>query len=192
MCGRYVCEEDQSIDLAALYRAVRISHPDVTLKSGEIFPTETVPLLMGRELTPTPARWGFAGYGGKGVIINARAETAAVKPTFADAVTRGRCLVPATGYFEWNTAKVKHRYSPADGGILYMAGLCRPSPEGLRFVIVTTPSDPVAIAAAVHPRMPLLIPPTKAEAWLGDTAFARHLLQSPDPASVPLTAVRAV
>lgn len=60
MCGRYVCEEDQSIDLAALYRAVRISHPDVTLKSGEIFPTETVPLLMGRELTPTPARWGFA------------------------------------------------------------------------------------------------------------------------------------
>lgn len=192
MCGRYVCEEDQSIDLAALYRAVRAGYPDVTLKSGEIFPTETVPLLTGTELAPVPAVWGFRGYGGKGVIINARAETASEKVTFADAVTRGRCLVPATGYFEWDTAKAKHRFTPADRGLLYMAGLCRKTPDGLRFVVITTPSAPVGAAAAVHPRMPLLIPALSADDWMRDTAFALRYLQSPAVGAVPLTAERVM
>jgi putative SOS response-associated peptidase YedK len=192
MCGRYVCEEDQSIDLAALYRAVRVGYPDVALKSGEIFPTETVPLLTGTELTPVPAVWGFRGYGGKGVIINARAETAKEKVTFADAVTRGRCLVPATGYFEWDSAKAKYRFTPADRGLLYMAGLCRKTPDGLRFVIITTSSAPVGAAAAVHPRMPLLIPALSADDWMRDTAFALRYLQSPAVGAVPLTAARVV
>jgi putative SOS response-associated peptidase YedK len=190
MCGRYVCEEDQSIDLAALYRAVRISHPDVTLKSGEIFPTETVPLLMGREVTPAPAAWGFRGFDGKGIIINARAETAAVKPAFADAVRGGRCVIPATGYFEWTPTKEKHRFSPADGELLYMAGLCRVTPEGLRFVILTTPASPVPLAASVHPRMPLLLPAPSVGDWIREPAFARHYLQSPAVTAIPLLDTR--
>ena len=45
MCGRYVAENDTSIDMGALYRELRMSYPGINLKSGEIFPTETVPLL---------------------------------------------------------------------------------------------------------------------------------------------------
>ena len=172
MCGRYVAEEDKSIDLAALYRVVRADYPSATLKSGEIYPTDTVPLLTGAGLIPRPGKWGFPGFDGKGVIINARAETAAQKPTFCDAFRAGRCIIPATGYFEWDPAKGKHLFSPASGGLLYMAGLFRPTPEGLRFVILTTPSEPVPVAAAIHHRMPVLLSAPSAKAWVEDMSFA--------------------
>jgi putative SOS response-associated peptidase YedK len=190
MCGRYTCEEDQSVDLAALYHTVRVSYPEVNLKTGEIFPTDTVPLLTGKSLMPAPAAWGFKGFDGRSVIINARAETAAEKPTFAEAVRTGRCIVPATGYFEWNGAKEKYRFNAADGGLLYMAGLVRPYPEGLRFVILTTDSSPVYAAAAVHPRMPLLIPALSVDDWMRDPAFARAYLRTPAVGAVPLDSRR--
>lgn len=186
MCGRYICEEDQSIDLAALYRAVRISRPDVSVKSGEIFPTDTVPILTGAGLLPTPAAWGFRGYQGKGILINARAETAAVKPTFAHAVRQGRCIIPATGYFEWTPAKEKHLFTPADGGLLYMAGLFQASAEGIRFVILTTPSEPVTAAFSIHPRMPLLLPLPAVSRWVRESAFALRYLDRPAVGAVPL------
>lgn len=190
MCGRYVSEEDKSIDLAALYRAVRLSHPDVTLKTGEIFPTDTVPLLTGTKLTPTPASWGFRSYDGKSVIINARAETAAEKPTFAEPVRAGRCIVPATGYFEWNAGKEKYRFSPMDGQLLYVGGLWRMTLKGLAFVILTTDSSRIREAAAVHPRMPLLIPALSVDDWMRDTSFALRYLTAPAVGAVPLSVER--
>ena len=190
MCGRYVAEEDTDIDLGALYRAVRANYPDVKLKSGEIYPTDTVPLLTGTKLTPTPASWGIPGFNGKGVIINARAETASEKPTFRTAFERGRCIVPATGYFEWNTAKQKYRFTPTDQGLLYMAGLCRMTDAGLRFVILTTSSAPLSEAAAVHVRMPVLLPPSCVDAWMRNTAFAARYLREPATGSVPLDCLR--
>lgn len=190
MCGRYVAEEDSNIDLGALYRAVRANYPDVRLNSGEIYPTDTVPLLTGTKLTPTPASWGFPGFDGKGVIINARAETASEKPTFRTAFERGRCIVPATGYFEWNTAKQKHRFSPTDRGLLYMAGLCRMTDAGLHFVILTTSSAPLGEVAAVHARMPVLLPPSCVDDWMRNTAFAARYLREPAVGSVPLDCLR--
>ena len=190
MCGRYVAEEDTNIDLGALYRAVRVNYPDVKLKSGEIYPTDTVPLLTGTKLVPTPASWGFPGFDGKGVIINARAETAPEKPTFRIAFERGRCIVPATGYFEWNAAKQKHRFTPTNHGILYMAGLCRLTNEGLRFVILTTSSTHLSEAAAVHARMPVLLPPSSVDDWMRNAAFAARYLREPAVGSVPLDCLR--
>ena len=190
MCGRYVCEEEQSMDLATLYRSVRMSHPDVKLKTGEIFPTDTVPLLTGTNLTPTPAVWGFRGYDGKGIIINARAETAAEKPTFREAVRSGRCIVPATGYFEWNGAGEKYRFSASDGGLLYMGGLLRATPTGPRFVILTVDSSRAHDAAAVHPRMPLLLSASSAADWMRDAAFAAAYIKAPPVSAVPLNVSR--
>ncbi|MBQ3508109.1 MAG: SOS response-associated peptidase family protein [Clostridia bacterium] len=190
MCGRYVAEEDTNIDLGALYHAVRVSYPNVLLKSGEIFPTDTVPLLTGNKLMPMPASWGFPGFDGKGVIMNARAETATEKPMFRAAFQQGRCIIPATGYFEWNTAKQKHRFSPSNHGILYMAGLCRMTSEGLRFVILTTSSASVSDASAIHPRMPVLLPALSVDDWMRDSAFASRYLQAPAVGAVPLDCTR--
>ena len=66
MCGRYVAEDDESIEMGALYRELRMSYPGINLKSGEIFPTETVPLLCGNEKVPVPGTWGFPKFDGKG------------------------------------------------------------------------------------------------------------------------------
>ena len=190
MCGRYVAEEDTNMDLGALYRAVRANDPDIKLRSGEIYPTDTVPLLTGTRLIPTPASWGFPRYDGKGVMINARAETASEKITFRHAFEKGRCIVPATGYFEWNTAKQKYRFTPTNHGIIYMAGLCRMTDDGLRFVILTTSSAAVNEAAAVHARMPVLLHPTAVDNWMRNTEFAARYLREPAVGSVPMDCLR--
>src|SRR6266567_6178946 len=76
-------------------------------------------------------RWGLVPSWAKGAaggarMINARAETVAVKPAFRSAFARRRCLIPADGYYEWMTEdKVKQPYYiyRTDGGILAFAGI---------------------------------------------------------------------
>ena len=93
------------------------SAASVLHSSGEIRPTDVVPVLApDRNRNPEvyPMRWGFrlAGRGPKGqrgtvenrsmLVVNARVETAAQKPSFRDAWLRHRCIVPASCYFEWD------------------------------------------------------------------------------------------
>lgn len=101
MCGRFTGNIDRE-DLKKIYTATTEAFPGVNLSSGEIFPTNTVPILRGSDkgLTPVPAVWGYPKYQGKGVIINARAETAAEKFTFKDSLRNWRCVVPTTGHVE--------------------------------------------------------------------------------------------
>ena len=68
---------------------------------GEMSPTDIVPVIASnrnRQRAVFPMKWGFTG---KTLLMNARVETAAVKPTFKDAWTSHRCIVPASYYFEW-------------------------------------------------------------------------------------------
>ncbi|MBQ7338866.1 MAG: SOS response-associated peptidase [Clostridia bacterium] len=174
MCGRYTAEEDTSIDMRALYRELRMSYPEVQLKSGEIYPTETVPLLCGRDKTPVPGTWGFPKYDGKGVIINARAESVQEKVSFRDAFYHRRCLVPTTGYFEWSRQKVKYRFGLPDAPMFCLAGLWTHTNEGLRFVILTT--DANASVLPVHHRMPLVLTGEMTDAWVHSAQDAARCL----------------
>lgn len=184
MCGRYTVEEDESVDLRKLYRDIRLTHPHILLKSGEIFPSDTVPLLCGakggQNTLPAPAIWGFPGYKGKQLIINARAETASEKPSFRDSFLMGRCAIPTCGYYEWAADKTKYRFNLPEQKILYLAGLCRLYPEGLRFVVLTT--EAVPSVRPVHHRMPLLLDETALADWILKTNFARQHLTAPMPA----------
>lgn len=184
MCGRYTVEEDESVDLRRLYRDIRLSHPDVLLKSGEIFPTDTVPLICGakggQKTLPAPATWGFPGFKGTRLIINARAETASEKSSFRDSFHWGRCAIPTCGYYEWDAEKAKHRFNLPDKKVLYLAGLCRLYPEGLRFVVLTTAAVPSVLP--VHHRMPLLLDDTALSDWILDTGYARTRLTATMPA----------
>lgn len=179
MCGRYVAEDDESVDMGALYRALHTAYPTVQLKSGEILPTDTVPLICGREKTPMPGTWGFPGYNGKGLIINARVESVAEKVTFRDAFLRCRCIVPTTGYFEWSKQKQKFRFNLPGTRMVYLAGLYRSTPEGLRFVILTTAANDSA--ARIHPRMPLILAGGMTDAWVADTGEAMACLRATMP-----------
>lgn len=129
-----------------------------------------------------PARWGFPAGGMAApsrLLINARLETAARLATFRDAYRARRCLVPADGFYEWprkgegrDPTRHPSWYHHADGSLLLMAGLYGPPPQaGGRpvFTILTMPANEVV--APAHHRMPVVLSPRAARAWLDDPRF---------------------
>jgi putative SOS response-associated peptidase YedK len=114
-----------------------------------------------------PAGWGFQSRGGR-LLINARSETAASKPSFRHAFRDRRCAVVADGFYEW-TGPAKARrplwFHPPDGGLLLLAGLWEDEGEAPpRFTVLTT--DANEVVAQAHDRMPVLLPPERLDVWL--------------------------
>lgn len=188
MCGRYTSYLDECDELKSIYTVMRQTYPGIRFHSGEIFPTNTVPLLTGQNngLQPVPGIWGYPGFDGKGVLINARAETASVKPTFAESVQCRRCVVPTTGYFEWSPTKRKYLFRQPEKKILYLAGLYRNYTDGMRFVILTTAAN--ESTADVHPRMPVILTEEMLEPWGYDAKFAQEYLRAAMPSLVKMEA----
>jgi putative SOS response-associated peptidase YedK len=143
--------------------------------------------------------------------INARAESLADRSAFQRPLARGRCLVPADGFYEWadrpgGGARIPHWIHHARGGVLAFAGLrerwfgaggragrdATPAPEpALRtFAIVTT--APNAAVAPLHDRMPAVLPPTAWDAWLDPETPVAEALALLAPAPEGLLAARAV
>ena len=93
MCGRYQFSEDSSATLAQIMREL-----GCTEFAGEIFPSAAAPVLKaeGGAVRPALLDWGFP-IQGKRLVINARAETAAVKPLFRDSLNARRCVIPSSG-----------------------------------------------------------------------------------------------
>jgi putative SOS response-associated peptidase YedK len=128
----------------------------------------------GRHLEPL--HWGMPGTGKrKGPLINARSESARFAEAFRGAFQGGRCVVPADGFFEWKTVgegggqgrgnKGRGTRQPIwfhrpDGRLLLLAGLC----EGDAFTVLTT--APNALIGQIHDRMPAILSPEEASAWL--------------------------
>ncbi|HBE87400.1 MAG TPA: SOS response-associated peptidase, partial [Lachnoclostridium sp.] len=107
MCGRYYIEIDD-VELRSIVAEVERK---TAVKTGEIFPTNLAPVLSPDGIMKA-MRWGFPKYDGKGEIINARSETAAEKNMFRRPMMEGRCLVPASWYFEWERrGKQKVKYA---------------------------------------------------------------------------------
>ena len=105
-------------------------------------------------------------------LNNARGETVATKPSFKVAFSRRRCIVPASGFYEWKTeGKVKQPYffSLKSGRPIALAGIWeswqKPDGSELRTVcIITTSANEVM--APVHDRMPVIIAPDNWQSWL--------------------------
>jgi putative SOS response-associated peptidase YedK len=124
-------------------------------------------------------------------MINARAETAGEKPAFRKALAARRCLMPATGWYEWKQGggpKQPYFVTGTDGASLAMAGLWefwRAKDGGepvLSCAVLTT--DAVGPLAEIHHRMPLLLPPAAWEAWLDPDAGAPESLLRPPSAEL--------
>lgn len=181
MCGRYTGYVDESDELKTIYTAACAAYPSEEFREGEIFPTNCAPLLgvRGGKLSPFPAVWGFPGYRGKEVIINARAETAADRPTFTDSLRSRRCIVPTTGYFEWSKEKRKYLFRQPEKKILYLAGLYAPCIDSTRFVVLTTAAN--SSVAEVHHRMPVVLRDSELMSWVSDVSSARVLLFNKRP-----------
>lgn len=129
-------------------------------------------------------RWGWHPSFMRGPLINSRWETVPTKNTFNLAFAECRCVVPATGYFEWQRdAKdkplAKHMFRPVGGGFIRIAGLwtVEKGEEGpeRRFLVITRP---MVLYGAIHDRTPLILSPEATEVWLDPKAEERELFEA--------------
>lgn len=193
MCGRYALNatSQQLMDHFELVKSVDFS------ARFNIGPTSVVPVIRQSpegERVAGLLKWGLVpnwsqdpSNGAK--MNNARAETVADKPSFGGAFRRRRCLIPATGFYEWKTVgKIKQPYfiRYKSGELMAMAGLWEswrnPSGEILRtFCVITT--RPNNIMEPIHDRMPVLIPPGNFGAWLDPAIPGEDLAELLEPMS---------
>lgn len=184
MCGRYQLNPEDSAEIAKIVIQVQ-----ERIKTGEIFPTDAVPVLaeFANELAPRPMVWGYPRFGGKpGSIINARSETAIDRPMFRKSLLERRCVVPTTGFFEWGLGeagkKIKYRFNLPGDRALYLAGLWNDFAGEERCIILTTAAN--ESMNGIHDRMPVILRGNALEQWVSDTNVALGLLQAVPPALV--------
>ncbi len=192
MCGRYTltASGQELVDLFGLPEA------PVLDPRYNVAPSQAVPVVRagaaGRQLVL--ARWGLIPHWANDPaignrLINARSDTAAEKPSFRDAFRKRRCLIPATGFYEWQKQggrKQPFHFRLADGRPFAFAGLWEQWDKGEQPVesctVLTTAANDVV--RPVHECMPVILRPGDFSAWLdplGSPAGLQALLR-PYPA----------
>lgn len=180
MCGRYVFE----FTAESLAQAFGMVPPGYTIRHGyNIAPGQYIIIVRPErdQRVAEVAFWGLIPGWVKDPTafskpINARAETLIEKPTFRTAFKRKRCLVPATGFYEWKVeGKAKQPYflHPVEGGLFAFAGLMEDwqGPNGEQMIsacIITT--EPNDLMAPIHNRMPVILPEAAWPLWLNPAA----------------------
>ena len=184
MCGRYyIAEDDQAEELRQIIDSInRKYNGDGAVKtSGEIFPSETVPVIAtskAQKIMPFAMEWGYSTADGNR-LINARSETAAQKPTFMDGMLHRRCIIPASWYFEWNRnekGKPKYAIGIDQKNVIYMAGIYRFEHDRPVFSILTR--EPAESIRFIHNRMPVILPREAVRDWLNTSYKADEILRS--------------
>jgi putative SOS response-associated peptidase YedK len=185
MCGRYVVAYDPE----TLVSGFSLTRIQPFPRRWNVAPTTPVPVVYETkegERVCELMRWGLVphwaadpGIGAK--LNNARVEGMAEKPSFRQAVRRRRCLLPASGFYEWQPVPgpggkpVKQPWyiSPVDAPFFAMAGLFeawRPKDSQrdddwlLTCCVITTAAN--RLMAPIHDRMPVMVPPEHWAAWL--------------------------
>ena len=175
MCGRFV----RSSPVSLVCEAFNIQQASIEIApSYNISPSQEIVIINNKGTKQLiQCRWGFlpspakdASMGSR--MINARAETVALKPTFKSAFKKQRCLVIADGFYEWR--KINNKKTPVyihlkSGRPFGFAGLYNPwtSPEGERIctcTIITTSAN--ELLEPIHNRMPVIISRDKEDLWL--------------------------
>lgn len=171
-----------------------------------IAPTQSVAAIrvdQAGERSLAMLRWGLVPHWAKDVsignrLINARAETVAEKPAFRQALSRRRCLVLASGFYEWGetpAGKVPYFMTPRSGECLAFAGLWEQWQGGEDTVlesctIITTAAN--ARLAKVHQRMPAILAADAQARWLAGDTPANERLELLRPAPEDELDVRQV
>jgi putative SOS response-associated peptidase YedK len=205
MCGRYTLRTPWQ-RLAEHFNLRVTDLPELFQPRYNVAPTQSV-MSVGpnREGQPAPAffRWGLVpawASDPKAGPINARAETAASKPTFSEALQKRRCLIVADGFFEWKrvqSGKQPWYFRVRDGEPFAFAGLWeawRP-PEGgkplLTCAMLTV--APNEVVKPVHNRMPAILRLEDYAAWsdraVTDARKVLSLVRPYDPAEMTAFAV---
>jgi putative SOS response-associated peptidase YedK len=192
MCGRFALTLPDDA-MARLFDA----RPANDLPQGpryNICPTTRVSAVItrGGARHLGPMRWGLLPHWythptDGPLLFNARAETLATKPAFAQAARARRCLVPASAFYEWTKdadgTRLPWAIAPQDGGIMAFAGVWQVwERDGARHVtcaiVTTTANDTLR---PLHDRMPVIVAPQDWPLWLGEAGPGAATLMRPAP-----------
>jgi putative SOS response-associated peptidase YedK len=190
MCGRFAITLPS--DAMAQLFAAQPSNTLPSVPNFNVCPTNQVHVVRtgetGRQLLPM--RWGFLPHWYKvenagPLLINARAETLAEKPAFRAACRERRCLLVATGFYEWTKSAQDTRLPwyihRRDGTPIAFAGVWQdwgpPEARQATCAIVTTQAN--AHMASIHHRMPLILEPDDWALWLGEQGKGAARLMRP-------------
>ena len=192
MCTRFYVEPDTEEFREIIAEAVRsplarkfVHAGYAVLQSGEMRPSNVLPVIApdrsGRQAV-FPMKWGFQ-IPGKPLLVNARCETAAEKPSFREAWERRRCIIPASWYYEWEhmtgadgrkKTGDKYMIQPRGSQAVWLCGLYRIE-EGLPCFTVLT-RDPEGALRKIHDRMPLILPKERVSEWIRPDTKPEKLL----------------
>ena len=181
MCGRFNVDFTANKELKKVLQELNRKYPGKEIRSGEVFPTNLAAVLCaeGNHVSPEASIWGFPQYKGSGVIINARSETAFEKRTFRDSLLSRRCVIPTTGFYEWDKSKNKFLFKMKGTEVVYLAGLYNRYQEENRFVILTTNAN--GSMEPVHHRMPIILKEEQIEPWIFENEAANIILHTVPP-----------
>lgn len=187
MCGRFTLTHPNEA-IAALFDALS-SNDLPPVPRFNVCPTQTIPVVTSEGGTRRlrPMRWGFLPAWYKTptdgpLIINARSDTVATKPAFRDAVRARRCLIPASGFYEWETSpegkKLPWYFTRADGAPMALAGVWqRWERDGQAMdtcAIVSTDAGPGM--AGLHHREAVVVERADWPKWLGEAGHGAAVL----------------
>lgn len=191
MCGRFTITHPNEA-LAALFGAL----PGNDLPPAprhNICPTQPVAVVTsdGGTRRLQAMRWGFIPSWYKTptdgpLIINARSDTVADKPAFREAVRARRCIVPASGFYEWTAGPDKTRLpfyiTRNDGAPMALAGLWQRWGDLVTCAVVSTEAGPGM--NGIHDREPVILDPADWPLWLGEAGHGAARLMRPTPPGV--------
>jgi len=199
MCSRYFLDADGNV----IAYTFRVPLNDRIRKRYNIAPTQDAPVIRlaaDGQREAAMLRWGLVPSWAKDIgvgtkMINARAEGVAEKPAFREALRKRRCLVPATGFFEWQGPpgrKQPFAITVPGAPLFAFAGLweswrAETGEPVQTFTIVTT--DANEAIAPIHDRMPVVLTPDDAETWLSGSLDEARALLKPFAGEVGLRAV---
>jgi putative SOS response-associated peptidase YedK len=193
VCTRFYVEPDteETRELIAQVKLTQlagkfISAGSAILTSGEIRPTNVVPVIApdrhGRRAA-FPMKWGFQ-IPGHSLVVNARTETAAQKPTFQESWEKRRCIIPASWYFEWehllgNSGQKKtgdkYMIQPRGTSMTWLAGLYRIEDGFPVFTVLTR--EPTQELRRIHDRMPLILPKELIDQWITPDSVPEDIIK---------------
>lgn len=183
MCGRYTV----NIGRARFEAVYQVQAPLEFASRFNLAPTQPAPIIRRAEsgLEASLVGWGLNRSGTQrgAPLINARAETVSQLPSFATSFRQRRCLVPATGWYEWRMVagkKQPYYLTANDGEPLAFAGIWTPSDQGDRFSIITTSAN--SAIHHIHDRMPVIIGKERWKIWFSDAPVSEleSMLESYD------------
>lgn len=171
MCGRYVLSDQAVLDnywaeLTMKYGGDLLE----TLKFGEIFP-HTFNVVLDKDASPSIMKWEYNVFNRQ--VINTRIESIRDKSFYRNA---SRCLIPATGFYEWDKDKNRYLIHNNDS-LFFMAGIYQQENDQYNYSVITRPASQTLY---IHERAPVIMSREEAREYLKKMDIDAMIRNNPD------------